>query len=461
MVFGGKVSSVREWVQFTVIVLALAASLFYSSKYASCTQPPITFTPNHTSASSPLSSSVPHYAAGDGADAALSSDSSGNLNVHVLSILQRLQISQYEAESIMKSNSSEYNWLGNSFVNPPGVPTFTARQIKAYFERRNVLFIGDSTSRRVSNNIYGIITADNLDDVKVHEINYDLKTRDTNCSSDQQDRAMLKVPNSFRGMICKDVIVGAGSYKGRGNFRTVVQPDTPSNSTISASSSETKHDDTNSNHSSTQMVRKKTVKFDRINSECYDKILWQWRDVDKLDFRWADNLEQSVLLNQQSLNPGLQAIYKDYDLVIISIGIWDLVDSETCDRDGVPLPLRLRRMLNAVERKTPDDLQVVIRTPGFESNHPDANNSLQFDAIDITRDFFHNMRTTRGNDDKRYKNFTLVDWGSVVSKRSFGEDKIISRDHNGAHYGLDARLLLVQHLMHELVKADLMKANTL
>jgi hypothetical protein len=59
------------------------------------------------------------------------SDSSGNLNVHVLSILQRLQISQYEAESIMKSNSSEYNWLGNSFVNPPGVPTFTARQIKA------------------------------------------------------------------------------------------------------------------------------------------------------------------------------------------------------------------------------------------------------------------------------------------------------------------------------------------
>ena len=458
MVFGKG-----EWVQVqcTVIVLALAASLFYSSKYASCTQPHITFTPKNTSTSSPLSSvrtpssSVPHYGAG-GADAALSSDSSGNLNVHVLSILQQLQISQYEAESIMKSNSSEYNWLGNSFANPPGVPTFTARQIKAYFERRNVLFIGDSTSRRVSNNIYGIITADNLDDVKVHEIDYDLKTRNTNCSTDQQDRAMLKVPNSFRGMICKDVIVGAGSYKGRGNFRTVVQPDTPSISTLS---SETNHD-TNSNNNSTQMVRNKTVKFDRINSVCYSSIKWQWRDVDKLDMRWADNFLEQSLLNQQNLNPGLQAIYKDYDLVIISIGIWDLMSIE-CHVEGVPLPLRLRRMLNAVERNTPDDLQVVIRTPGFESNSPDANNSLQFDAIDITRDFFHNMRTTRGNDDNRYKNFTLVDWGSVVSKRSFGKDKIISRDHNGAHYGLDARLLLVQHLMHELVKADLMKANTL
>ena len=239
MVFGGKRSR-TQWGLFTVIVLgALPASLlllFYSRKYISCTQPTngwhMTSTPKNSSTSSPSSSSsVPHYVTGEDADAAaLSSDSSGNVNhfhVHVLSILRQLQISQYEAASIMKSNSSEYNWLANSFVNPPGVPTFNARQIKAYFERRNLLFIGDSTSCRVSNNIYGIITADNLDDVKVDEIDYDVRTYKTNCSSDEQDRAILKVHNSFEGIICKDVIVGDGSYKGNGDNRSPVQADTP------------------------------------------------------------------------------------------------------------------------------------------------------------------------------------------------------------------------------------------
>ena len=463
MVFGGKRSR-TQWGRFTAVVmilLALPASLFYSSKYTSCTQPAngwhMTSTPKNSSASSPSSSSVPHYVTGEDADAAaLSSDSSGNVNhvhvhVHVLSILRQLQISQYEAASIMKSNSSEYNWLANSFVNPPGVPTFNARQIKAYFERRNVLFIGDSTSRRVSNNIYGIITADNLDDVKVHETDYDVKTTATDCSSEEQDRAMLKVDRSFKGIICKDVIVGDGSYKGNGDNRTPVQADTPSSDT------------TNSNNSSTrtQMIRKKTVRFDRMNAECYKMIEWQWREANN------NNTEQSLLNQHSLLNPGLQAMYEDYDLVIISLGIWDSLKAETCqsswkDANWTSPLTPLRGMLNAMERNNPNDLQVVIRTAGFDAKQQSANNSLSFEFNDILRDFAHNMTmTAQGNNEKRHNNFTVVDWGSVISKRSFGEDKIVSRDWHGSHYGLDARLLTVQQLMHELVKADLMKANAL
>ena len=454
MALGGKHSR-TQWGRFTAVMIVLLAlllaSLFFSSKYTSCTQPAngwhVTFTPKNSSAPVP----VPHYVTGgeDAGAAALSSDSS----VHVLSILRQLQISQYEAASIMKSNSSEYNWLADSFVNPPGVPTFNARQIKAYFERRNVLFIGDSTSRRVSNNIYGIITADNLDDVKVHEINYDVKTKHTNCSSEEQDRATLKVDRSFRGIICKDVIVGDGSYEGNGDDRTPVHADTPSSDTTNSS---------NPSSTRTQMIRKKTVRFDRMNAECYKMIKWQWRDAIN-----TNSTEQSLLNQQSLLNPGLQAIYEDYDLVIISLGIWDSVKRAQCqsswkDANWTSPLTPLRGMLNDMERNNPNDLQVVIRTAGFDANQQSANDNLSFEFNDILRDFAHNMTmTARGNDEKRHNNFTLVDWGSVISKRSFGEDKILSRDRNGAHYGLDGRLLTVQQLMHELVKADLMKANAL
>jgi len=50
-------------------------------------------------------------------------------------------------------------------------------------------------------------------------------------------------------------------------------------------------------------------------------------------------------------------------------------------------------------------------------------------------------------------NMTLVDFGSVIYKRSFNKDRI-EGDHV-AHYGYEARTLFVQQLMHELVKAEL------
>jgi len=46
---------------------------------------------------------------------------------------------------------------------------------------------------------------------------------------------------------------------------------------------------------------------------------------------------------------------------------------------------------------------------------------------------------------------TLVDWGSVIFKRSHGADKFDGG--NSAHYGLEGRLLFIQQLPHELMKA--------
>ena len=359
--------------------------------------------------------------------------SSGDRNESVNpSILQRLQISQHEAASIMNSNSSEYNWLGNSFLNPPGVPTFTPRQIKAYFERRNVLFLGDSTSRRLSHTIFGIITADNLDDVKLAEIdgvrlmNGD-KTTKTQCNENQRrNRSLPGVPN-IEGLVCTDqIVVGA------------------------------------SGNNNTQMIRNTVKKFDRGTVYCYCNFSYLWRDYEAENNKPAENDNTTIDKDssKRSLNRHLQAIYKDYDLVIISVGVWELAIPKACEKnmsENSTAPLRMRKMLNNLERNSPNDLQIVLRTSGFDSRH--ADNSKLFDSNAVTRDFFRNI-TTRGDDHGESRaNLTLVDYGSVISKRSFGDNEIKSLDGNGAHYGINARLLLVQQQMHELVKADLTVAK--
>ena len=138
MVLPSKVSRSIRCAQIVALaaVLLSISSVLKNSKCLFCTQPYdiyTTSTESKSSTSSPSSSSL-H----DINDVASSGDSTDSVNPSILQ--RRLQISQHEAASILvNSNSSSYTWFGNSFLNPPGVPTFTPRQIKAYcFKRRNV-----------------------------------------------------------------------------------------------------------------------------------------------------------------------------------------------------------------------------------------------------------------------------------------------------------------------------------
>ena len=111
---------------------------------------------------------------------------------------------------IKNTNSSDYKWLGNHWIAPPGVPTFTPRQIRAYFKKRNVLVIGDSTSRRFYATLFGMFNADDLDNVSVEEIsNKTLLDENmsfkyvTNCTL-QQNRSIAKHMTAQMGSTCKN-----------------------------------------------------------------------------------------------------------------------------------------------------------------------------------------------------------------------------------------------------------------
>ena len=54
-------------------------------------------------------------------------------------------------------------------------------------------------------------------------------------------------------------------------------------------------------------------------------------------------------------------------------------------------------------------------------------------------------------------NITVVDWGTVISRRSNGPRRIDG--DISAHYGFEARFLFAQQLLHELLAADQRQHN--
>ena len=122
----------------------------------------------------------------------------------------QLLMHQDVATLIKHTKSSDYKWIGNHWAAPPGVPTFTPRQLKSYFQKRNVLVIGDSTSRQFYNTLFALMTADDLDAVAVKEldaadvIDANKAEKVTKCTK-EQGRAISEMGGRRRSE-CRDII---------------------------------------------------------------------------------------------------------------------------------------------------------------------------------------------------------------------------------------------------------------
>merc|ERR1712157_427510 len=81
-------------------------------------------------------------------------------------------------------------------------------------------------------------------------------------------------------------------------------------------------------------------------------------------------------------------------------------------------------------------LQIVFRLPGFHAHHSGDNTIHEINNI---------FKKYKNN--KALKlNFIILDWSSVIEKRSFNNERI--HGDIKAHYGLEARLLFCQQLLH-------------
>ena len=305
-------------------------------------------------------------------------------------------------ERIKNTNSSQYTWVGNHWVAPTGVPTFTPRQLKAYYSQRNVLVIGDCTSRRMYTHLRFIMNAINLDDMKLREIEPDPFKVDVKvCSEDMGYRYISHMPGRKWGIVCH-------------------------NNTLES-------EDGNVDGKVT-----KYFKFDHIFRTCFHSLEWFWRSDESF----------------------LTEFVQNYDLIIIGMGIWEVCRPDDCRRNkhqnetsNMSAEESLQKAFENMENNNPDGLQVVYRTSGFDAT---VDNQLIRSTNTLSYQFFYDL--DQKSELGRYqKNLTLADWGGVMEARSFGEDRIEGYFH--AHYGIEARHLAVQKVTHELVKSELIARN--
>ncbi|KAL7464194.1 hypothetical protein ACHAXS_004531 [Conticribra weissflogii] len=363
---------------------------------------------------------------------------------------------------LLSSNSSQYTWTGDHFIPPNSVPTSHPRQFHAYFSRRNTLVIGDSLGRRAYAHLYAVMTGGDWDD---------LKTKDL---TDYGILSFDKLPERKGVGGCdfsRDLVIGGH----RGVDCRFIRPwnDTAPSmpSAEGMRGKRRERDDDRNRKGATPPGR-----FDFLGLQCLKNIV--------------EVLDPKRMQSRTIRKPFDKLHY--YDMIIVSMGIWDAVMGDMCDwpfeegmkdDDGDRLnngteenedaavaasssssssdklmdSLKLDTYLIMLAQISNPKLRIVIRTPGFDSEK--LGNPMMWQINHRIMELFGRDLQEDEKGDYRYyyksnaNNVTVVDFGSVIAKRSFGEDRI--NGDTTRHYGLEGRLLFGQQLLHELLAAEI------
>eukprot|EP00555_Chaetoceros_dichaeta_P015131 CAMPEP_0198261002 /NCGR_PEP_ID=MMETSP1447-20131203/9820_1 /TAXON_ID=420782 /ORGANISM="Chaetoceros dichaeta, Strain CCMP1751" /LENGTH=255 /DNA_ID=CAMNT_0043948785 /DNA_START=113 /DNA_END=877 /DNA_ORIENTATION=+ len=213
-------------------------------------------------------------------------------------ISKHLLIAEDSLEEVLKrSNSSDYTWIGNHFLPPPNVPIFTVSQIRSYFHTRNVFLIGDSTNRRSYATLRGMINANNVEDISLNEIDGRSITEFSKqiCEEDQQ-RALMTIENATDLWTCAGNdfftchdLENSSAQKYSASFSSFLSP--TNNQTTSDSAGKKMFE--SKAHSRRGM-------FDQAHLCCYHEVTQRF----------------------QKDSDTLTAMRRDYDLVVIAMGLW-------------------------------------------------------------------------------------------------------------------------------------------
>jgi hypothetical protein len=140
----------------------------------------------------------------------------------------------------------------------------------------------------------------------------------------------------------------------------------------------------------------------------------------------------------------------DIDVIIISLGIWDLIRPDDCrEEKGSPRRSILQRqddVMDLLGKLQSPQRTIVWRTCGTHAEqHKEGYiakmNRRAMDKIDeITLELRRNESIT--------SNLTYVDWGGAIFPRSIGKERIIG--NMAAHYGLVPRHVLIQMITNHL-----------
>ena len=312
-----------------------------------------------------------------------------------------------------KSNQT-YSWYGNHWIPPPGVPIHTKEDMKAAFSQFDTLWIGDSTIRRAYSTMFALINS-TKSIVSVRELDHP---------------SIIDINRFFfKGIIDEDTCQSQREYA-----KQYIQPGMLDLWT------------------SASICRKMDGhrSFDYVRIACY-------KDISRISQLYWEMQRYSLII----LGVGVHDVLSSPECTVPQETASQLGSTESDQKQGSRTTARKRNVpveqvlaehglvgasniASALYRGQKNETKptaVLWRTSGFDTKtrHVSRNTILRLNQLSL--DFIHNntgSTTSMASDGI----LALVDWGAAIRPRSFPPDRIAG--DIGAHYGLEARLLMAQ-----------------
>jgi hypothetical protein len=120
------------------------------------------------------------------------------------------------ASILQIKNDMTYSWIGNHWIPPLGVPTYTAEDMNNFFQKENVLWIGDSTGRRAYATMFAIMNATSPSDLTLNDLNgphiIDVNKRSIQEICSNRNFANTTASPVLLGFLCRQIQSAKQSY---------------------------------------------------------------------------------------------------------------------------------------------------------------------------------------------------------------------------------------------------------
>jgi hypothetical protein len=292
------------------------------------------------------------------------------------------------------------SWMGNMWIPPKGWSTFSALDMLELYKHKRILWLGDSTARRGAMTMYAIINS-----------------------------------------------TASKNYNSTSTSQTQFHPTTTELDHKSVLDINKKTDPT---------ARQELCSMPELQVKRYRPSICRHMPANGAGLLIMTEGITCVnrfkyFLNHLSMDKNNLIQMADPDVIIVSIGVWEIRFPEICKvyEENMTIQDRVYSMIDRLEdfqRNT--SKTIVVRTGNYVMGAPDgdgANRTRALNQHTMERINGHRRNDTRPAYEPR---LTYVDWGGAIEPRAVGSARI-----NGdmvAHMGLEPRLTLMQMLTNHL-----------
>jgi hypothetical protein len=320
-----------------------------------------------------------------------------------------------------------YTWVDRVWIPPRGVSYLELRDILSIFRSENTLFWGDSTARQEHQVLYQMIDEQqgDLNQTSLQLIGYNITNENEvmggNTGGGHQRERIQQDINKAKGRPgYKNITYHCPARAPRKGYKSLFRELGQLPGTRGPCTARNYSDHFPDSWSAFALKEEPTGKLDFANSYCYRDTL-------------------------KHLQTHRDLILREYTVLILSVGMWEVGLPETCGKDPI---LELVELLDYVkDHLAGPSLLVVWKIHGPRAEPPPSPHDLPMhtDAAkdqtlaNVARNWFHAQEE---EEEQQSIHLQMEDFRWVVRDRSYGDQRI-KGDHK-AHWGLEVRLLSLE-----------------